>query len=136
MAWRHFEIPWLELHGASSPATPGQVVASLVSFAGLWFLNPCRVVYTEFPPGPVNVVAFAYGTLQGHVECGEERFQVSFDPSTGEVKYEITAFSRPAVLLSKLGYPFARRLQKRFAESSAKALTRAAGQHGSGPPPQ
>ena len=76
--------------------------------------------------GQANVVAFAYGTLPGHVERGEERFQVSFNPASGEVKYEISAFSRPAVLLSKLGYPFVRRLQERFAESSAQALARAA----------
>ena len=102
------------------------MVATLVSVGGLWFFNPCRVVYTEFPAGTADVAAFAYGTLQGHAECGEERFQVSFDPTTGEVKYEIFAFSRPATVLSKLGYPFARRLQRRFAESSATALARAA----------
>jgi len=124
-AWRQFEIPWLQLHGASVPARPGQVVATLASFAGFWFYNPCRVVYTEFPTGQADSAAFAYGTLQGHVERGEERFQVSFDPRTGEVTYEISAFSRPAILLSKLGYPIVRRLQKRFAESSAVALANA-----------
>ena len=126
LAWRHFEIPWLELHGASTPVRTDQVVATLVSAAGLWFLNPCRVVYTELTPAEGDVAAFAYGTLPGHAECGEERFQVSFNPTTGEVKYEIAAFSRPAILFSKLAYPLARRLQRRFAESSAKALARAA----------
>lgn len=126
MAWRHLEIPWLEFHGASTPARPGQVVATLVSVAGFWFFNPCRVVYIERPQSPADVVAFAYGTLPGHAECGEERFQVSFNATTGEVKYQIAAFSRPAIALSKLGYPIARRLQRRFAESSARALARAA----------
>ena len=124
-AWRHFEIPWLEFHGTSNPVTPGQVVATLVSVAGIWFLNPCRVVYTEFPQDPADVAAFAYGTLRGHAERGEERFMVTFNPTTGDVTYEIAAFSRPAILLSKLGYPFARRLQRRFAVASAKALARA-----------
>jgi uncharacterized protein (UPF0548 family) len=126
IAWRHFEIPWLELYGASTTAKTGQVVATLVSVAGLWFFNPCRVVYTEAQAQSGNMVAFAYGTLQGHVECGEERFQVSFDPASEAVTYEILAFSRPAVLLSKLGYPIVRVLQKRFAKSSAAALARAA----------
>ena len=71
-------------------------------------------------------MAYAYGTLGGHAECGEERFRVSIDPTSEQVLYEIAAFSRPALLLSKLGYPFARRLQKRFALSSAHALARAA----------
>ena len=124
MAWRHFDIPWLEFHGARR-VEPDQVVATLVSLAGVWFLNPCRVVYAESSPDR-NSVSYAYGTLRGHAECGEERFRVSFDPVTEEVRYEIAAFSRPAIVLSKLGYPLARRLQKRFAASSAQALARAA----------
>ena len=126
LAWRHFEIPWLEFHGGSAPVRTGQVVATLVSGAGFWFLNPCRVVYTELTPDEGDIAAFAYGTLSGHAECGEERFQVSFNRNTGEVDYKISAFSRPAILLAKLGYPFARKLQRRFAEASAKALVRAA----------
>ena len=126
-SWRHLDIPWLELYGAEDSVKEGQVVATLVSVAGLWFLNPCRVVYTDLPQDPSDVAAFAYGTLPGHAECGEERFVVSFDPDTEEVGYEIAAFSRPAALLTKLGYPLARRLQRRFAASSAQALARAAG---------
>ena len=126
-SWRQYEVPWLELHGGSAPARSGQVVATLVSLAGFWFLNPCRVVYTRFPSEPTDVVAFAYGTLEGHVLSGEERFVVSFDPASAQVHYEVAAFSRPAKLLSKLGYPFARRLQRRFAAASAEAITRAIG---------
>ena len=123
MAWRHFEMPWLELHGAATPVIDGQVVATLVSVAGLWFLNPCRVVYTAQSE---NSAEFAYGTLMGHPERGEERFRVRLDPETLRVTYEIDAFSRPALLLTRLGAPFARRLQRRFAKSSATALARAA----------
>ena len=126
LEWRHFEIPWLELHGATSPVHSGQVVATLVSLAGVWFLNPCRVVYTELSQVPSTPAAFAYGTLRGHAESGEERFAISFEPVTEEVRYEITVFSRPAIVLSKIGYPLVRRLQRRFALSSAEALARAA----------
>ena len=87
-------------------------------------LNPCRVVFCELS-GDSNRAAFAYGTLRGHAERGEERFAVRFDPASNEVLYSIAAFSRPASLFSKLGYPFARSLQKRFAVSSADALARA-----------
>jgi uncharacterized protein (UPF0548 family) len=123
LCWRHFEIPWLRLHGAS-PVRPGQVVATVTSVAGLWFVNPCRVVYAHTAPDR-DSVAFAYGTLRGHAERGEERFRVSFNPASDEVRYEIDAFSRPARLLAKIGYPVARRLQRRFALSSAEALVRA-----------
>ena len=124
-AWRHFDIPWLELHGATTQVRSGQVVATLISVAGLWFWNPCRVVYAELSADP-NRAAFAYGTLRGHAERGEERFALSFNPVTEEVLYEIAAFSRPAIALTKLGYPLVRRLQSRFAASSAEALARAA----------
>jgi len=126
LEWRHFDVSWVEFYGASEPVRTHQVVATLVSIAGIWFLNPCRVVYTEVAPPEGDVAAFAYGTLDGHAERGEERFQVSYDPTTGEVAYEITAFSRPALLLSRLAYPLARRIQRRFAVNSAEALARAA----------
>jgi uncharacterized protein (UPF0548 family) len=131
MSWRHFDIPWLELHGADCPVRDGQVVATLVSVFGVWFLNPCRVVYAVQSEDPeLPIAEFAYGTLGGHAAQGEERFRVRLDPATQRVKYEIDAFSRPAILLAKLGAPFVRRLQRRFASSSADALVRAAGQDG------
>jgi uncharacterized protein (UPF0548 family) len=124
-AWRHFDVPWVELQGATVPVHEGQVVATLVSIAGVWLLNPCRVVYTRQPPGTPDVAAFAYGTLPGHVEIGEERFVVSIDPATEAVHYEIEAFSRPARLWVRLGRPLARRIQRRFALASGDALRRA-----------
>ena len=42
--------------------------------------------------------------------------------------YDILAFSRPRQLLARLGYPFARRLQKHFARDSAAAMRRAVAQ--------
>ncbi len=124
IAWRHFEIPWLKLCGGR-PVSPGQVVATLLPIAGLWFLNPCRVVYAELQPG-ADAAAFAYGTLPGHPECGEERFSVIYDPASDRVLYEITVFSRPGRLFSRVGYPFARRLQRSFVAASAAALAEAA----------
>ena len=123
-AWRHFGVPWVSFHGGDPPAREDQVVATLVGVPGCWLLNPCRVVYTH-RPSDAHAVGFAYGTLPGHVECGEERFVVSLDPATDQVHYEIAAFSRPGTWLTRLGYPFARRLQRRFARASAAALKRA-----------
>jgi len=126
-AWRHFEIPWLELRGALAPVHEGQVVATLTRVVGVCFLNPCRVVYREDPDAASNEAAFAYGTLAGHVAAGEERFSVRHDPGTDEVVFEILAFSRPAVLLTRLGRPWMRRVQRRFAGDAAAALARACG---------
>jgi len=124
--WRHFEIPWLELHGAREPVHPSQIVATSTRVFGVWFLNPCRVVDRIDPPGETNEVSFAYGTLAGHVACGEERFSLRRDPRTDEVAFEILAFSRPALIVTRLGRPWMRRVQRRFAAAASDALAAAA----------
>ena len=63
---------------------------------------PCRVVYVI---DDTNRRGFAYGTLPGHPESGEELFAVRYDPSTDEVHAEVVAFSRHATWWSKLGAP-------------------------------
>jgi uncharacterized protein (UPF0548 family) len=55
---------------------------------------------------------FAYGTLPGHPERGEEAFHV-VRTGDGEVSFEVVAFSRPADRLARLGSPIARLIQTR-----------------------
>lgn len=124
-AWAPFGMGWLELFGAEEPVAEGRVVASLARAAGLWTLNPCRVVYVQ--DEEPDRAAWAYGTLGGHVEIGEERFQLLHDADSDQVLYEVMAVSRPGHLLAQLGYAFARRVQERFRIDSAAALQRAAG---------
>ena len=70
---------------------------------------PCRVVYVVDEP---DRRGFAYGTLPGHPESGEELFCVRHDPATDAVYAEISAFSRPATWWSRLGSPVARVAQR------------------------
>lgn len=63
---------------------------------------PCRVVYVLDDP---DHRGFAYGTLPGHAETGEELFAVRFDPATESVFSEVVAFSRHATWWSRLGAP-------------------------------
>ncbi|MCX2711728.1 DUF1990 domain-containing protein [Mycolicibacterium sp. J2] len=63
---------------------------------------PCRVVYVV---AEENRRGFAYGTLPGHPESGEELFTVRYDPSDGTVYAEVIAFSRHATGWSRLGGP-------------------------------
>jgi len=127
--WRMVELGWLVMHRPDEPLQEGQVVASLTRYAFVWFLNPCRIVFVteEELEGQENIVrfAFAYGTLKGHVEQGEERFYVDWNKITNEVHYGVLAFSKPAHILTKLFYPLTRKLQKRFALDSLRAMTRA-----------
>ncbi|MGL6234957.1 MAG: DUF1990 family protein [Segniliparus sp.] len=53
---------------------------------------PCRVVYVVDEP---RRKGFAYGTLPGHLERGEERFVVSWDQRTDEVRVEVSSVSLP-----------------------------------------
>ncbi|MDV3124969.1 DUF1990 domain-containing protein [Mycobacterium sp. 21AC1] len=70
---------------------------------------PCRVVYVLDEP---DRRGFAYGTLAGHPESGEELFAVRYDPADEAVYAEVSAFSRPATWWSTLGGPVTRLAQR------------------------
>ena len=126
-SWKMFDLLWVQLCWPDAPIEPGSVVAILVSHFGFWSLSAARIVYTIDEPGPVEKFGFAYGTLGDHVESGEERFSVEFRHESGEVWYDLLAFSKPNHIMAKLGYPVSRMLQKRFAVGSLNAMHRAAG---------
>jgi uncharacterized protein (UPF0548 family) len=92
---------------------------------GVWWLNACRIVYVVNEAGPVTRFGFAYGTLPGHVESGEERFLIEWNRADDSVWYDILAFSRPNVLLARVGYPFVRHKQARFRRDSTASMLRA-----------
>jgi uncharacterized protein (UPF0548 family) len=116
--WILFPQPWTEIHPSQAPIEKGTVVAVLVHLFGLWWLNACRIVYVIDEP---RRFGFAYGTLPGHAERGEERFSVEWSED-GTVWYDIRAFSRPRFWLARLGYPISRRVQRRFVRDSKAAM--------------
>ena len=83
---------------------------------------PCRVVYTVEEP---DRRGFAYGTLSGHPERGEEAFVVTVT-DTGEVRFRVRAFSRPASPLARAGGPVGRRVQRYMTDRYVDALRRLA----------
>ena len=119
--WEQFRLGWVEATPGDTPIEQGSTVAVVAWHFGFWWLNAARVVYVIDEPARFG---FAYGTLPGHVESGEERFLVERDPD-GAVWYDILAFSRPRHPLVRLAYPLTRRLQRRFARESADAMQRA-----------
>jgi uncharacterized protein (UPF0548 family) len=80
---------------------------------------PCRVVYLVDDP---DRRGFAYGTLPGHAETGEERFVVRYDPATDEVFAEVTAFSRHATWWSRLGSALTSVAQRVITQRYLRAL--------------
>ena len=123
--WEQFRLGWVEVWSPETPIQTGEVVAVIARNLGLWWLNGCRIVYVLDEPGSVSRYGFAYGTLPDHAGTGEERFLVEWDRASGVVWYDILAFSRPQWLLTRLGYPYMRWLQKRFGKESAAAMVRA-----------
>jgi uncharacterized protein (UPF0548 family) len=124
LAWKHFDLGWVELFPPHAPAEAGTVVAVLIRHFRVWSLNGCRVVYTVGPVGDEMRFGFAYGTLTNHAEAGEELFELFVDPRTDDVIYRIRATSRPRAALARLGQPMVRLLQARFRRDSAAAMRR------------
>jgi uncharacterized protein (UPF0548 family) len=118
--WRMFDLGWAGVFPPEVPIEAGAEVAVIARPFGLWSVNPCRILYVV---NEDRRFGFAYGTLPGHAARGEERFTVERE-NDGTVHYEILAFSRPGPLM-RLGYPFARSLQRRFARDSLRAMTEA-----------
>ena len=123
--WEQFRLGWVEAWSTETPIQTGEAVPVVVRLVGLWWLNACRIVYVVDEAEPIRRFGFAYGTLPDHAGTGEERFLIEWDRESGEVWYDILAFSRPQWLLTRLGYPYLRRVQKRFGRESAAAMLRA-----------
>jgi uncharacterized protein (UPF0548 family) len=95
-------------------------VSTVVLVRMMGFLRaPCRVVYVV---DEADIRGFAYGTLPGHPESGEERFAVRYDPNTSAVYAEVTAFSRPGTWWSKAGGPFVLMAQRVIAKRYLRAV--------------
>jgi uncharacterized protein (UPF0548 family) len=71
---------------------PGDTAKLGIRFWPLWIQAPARVVYVVDEP---TRRGFAYGTLRGHPESGEEAFIVEKNDD-GSVWLVIRAFSRPS----------------------------------------
>lgn len=90
--------------------TVGGTVLVVVPVGPLHAVARCRVVAVVEEP---DRVGFAYGSLPGHPERGEEAFLVECRPD-GAVVFSITVFFRHARPLVRLGGPVASAVQRRF----------------------
>ena len=125
--WEQFQLGWLEAFPRDTQLRPGEAVLVVARAGGLWWANAARIVYTiDETLDAVARFGFAYGTLPGHVELGEERFLIEWDHATDKVWFDILAFSRPRHFLVRLNRRRARAMQKRFAVESTAAMQRAA----------
>jgi uncharacterized protein (UPF0548 family) len=119
---------WAPQRGAGIRIFPGDAVAADLAFVLLlklpvtgWAMAPGRVAYVVEEG---DRFGFAYGTLPGHPERGEEAFLVT--RAEGRIRFEVKAFSRPHDLLAQLGSPLARAVQVRTLRTYLRAMEAAA----------
>lgn len=99
---------------------PGESTILLLGWGPLSLRIPVRIVYLIDEP---RRRGFAYGTLPGHPESGEEAFIVE-QRDDESVWLTIRAFSRPAHPALWLVYPILRLFQAIFTSRYEHALTR------------
>lgn len=108
----------LRVASSSARAEPGAVVRLGWGVGPLRLAAPCRVVYAVDEP---RRGGFAYGTLPGHPESGEESFIVErHDDET--VTFTVTAFSRPATWPARAAGPVGAAVQHRITDRYLRAL--------------
>jgi uncharacterized protein (UPF0548 family) len=113
---------WGMLRGAGVRVEASTDVAAVGSevLVGLGPLRaPCRVVYVIDEP---DRRGFAYGTLPGHPETGEELFAVRYDPADEAVYAEVTAFSRHGTWWSRLAGPITSLAQRVISKRYLRAV--------------
>ncbi|MBO3750091.1 DUF1990 domain-containing protein [Streptosporangiaceae bacterium NEAU-GS5] len=122
LGWEMHRGAGLKVVAGAGRAAPDVVVILRPGVGPLRMTVPCRVVYvvdTDDRQG------FAYGTLPGHPERGEEAFVVRMT-GDGDVLLHIRAFSRPATLMARAGGPLTRLTQRYITDRCIQSLRRLA----------
>ena len=119
LSWQAQLRAGLGVSASSATAEPGSVVLLGLGAGRIRIGAPCRVVYVVSEPGRQG---FAYGTLPGHPERGEEAFLIG-QHDDGTVTFTVTAFSAPATMLARAAGPAGRAIQRHITTRYLRALT-------------
>jgi uncharacterized protein (UPF0548 family) len=104
--WRAHRQAGLLLEPADSPAA-GASVAIAAPVGPFTVVAPCRIVAVV---DEQDRYGFAYGTLPGHPEMGEEAFIIERG-ATGAT-FKLVAFSRPGQMIARIAGPYNRTVQR------------------------
>lgn len=118
LTWQVLQRSGIQPLVSATRVAPGEVVQQRIPPLTP-VVAPCRVVYVIDEP---DRQGFAYGTLAGHPERGEERFVVTHDRATDEVRFEVFSVSRPANPWL-VAFPVLRPLQHFFVRRFLRAAT-------------
>ncbi|UFS60751.1 DUF1990 family protein [Subtercola endophyticus] len=97
---------------------PGVTAELVVHILGVKFVAPVRVVSVT---SDENRVGFAYGTLPGHPEIGEESFMIEHR-ADDSVWVTIRSFSKPSTWYYRIGSPIGRWQQRKATKQYLRAL--------------
>lgn len=123
MSWKLHEGAGLRVRADTPSVQPASRVRLGAGFGPVRIEAPCRVVRlieSETRRG------FAYGTLAGHPETGEESFAAVLEPD-GAVYLELKAVSRPSPGIYRLGSPVTAAAQSMVTDRYVAAARRLAG---------
>jgi uncharacterized protein (UPF0548 family) len=118
LSWQAHLRAGLRVTASTATAEPGTVVLLGIGFGPTKMRAPCRVIYTITEP---QRRGFAYGTLRGYPESGEEAFTISHRDD-GLVVFTITPFSRPATTAARAAGPLGLLIQRHFTQAYLRAL--------------
>lgn len=118
LTWEMHRRAGLSVCPSSASVEEGVVAVVRLGPGRLAVRAPVRVVYVVDEP---RRRGFAYGTLPGHPESGEEAFILELADS-GDVTFTISAFSRPATWFARAGGPVARAIQSRVTSRYLRSL--------------
>lgn len=116
-SWKAHRLPGVKVFPAAQRIEIGGTVVVTLGTPVVALAAPCRIVGVIDEP---TKWGFAYGTLPGHPEQGEEAFVVS--TSDESVRFDIMAFSRPGDSVVRLSGPIGRGVQRAGTKAYLRAL--------------
>jgi uncharacterized protein (UPF0548 family) len=105
--WQAHNVPGVKVFPRNGEIVPGATVIVTLGMV-VALAAPCRIIEVVDEP---RRWGFAYGTLPGHPEQGEEAFVLAW-ADDDMVHFEVHAFSRPADHLVRLAGPIGRQVQR------------------------
>jgi uncharacterized protein (UPF0548 family) len=117
--WQMHRGAGIRITATDTPAVIGTNCLGKLGVGALSINIPCRVVWTA---DDEDHRGFAYGTLPGHPESGEESFLVTREPDG--VFFTLRAYSRPGTWYTRLAGPLGRTTQQLYARRYTQALQR------------
>jgi uncharacterized protein (UPF0548 family) len=123
LGWRMHRATGASIEASAPRAAPGVEVTVGLGVGPLRIAAPCRVVWCV---EEADRAGFAYGTLTGHPERGEESFVVE-RAADGLVWFTVTAFSRHGRWFTRAVGPAVVVFQRLYARRLGAALRRLSG---------